>query len=284
MILCDLNQLIYANVMVSVHKEHNTDINEGLIRHMTLNSVRLINRTFKEQYGELVVACDHPKSYWRRDLFPYYKANRKEIRDKADVDWAMVRQSVHNIVSELHDHFPYRVINVEGAEADDVIGAIAIKYAHDMRYPILIISRDHDFFQLHEFLNVRQYNWIDRKFVTCNDPAQTLLEHVIKGDSGDGIPNILSPDNSFVLKIRQKPMTASRMQTYLNQDWQTAPEDIKRNYQRNKQLIDLSYIPENIRDRVHESFDRQDGKGRGQMFNYFIKFKLKELMGDINDF
>lgn len=284
MILCDLQQLIYANVMVAHHKEKNTILDESSLRHMTLNSIRLINLKFKESHGELVIACDHPTSYWRRDLFPYYKAHRKEIRDKSDINWKMVRIAIANIVGELHDYFPYRVINVEGAEADDVIGSLGMRYSHDMRQPIIIISRDHDFFQLHEYLNVQQYSWIDRKFIKCSDPHLTLQEHIIKGDSGDGIPNILSDDNSFVLKIRQKPITALRLETYLKQDWVIAPDNIKRNYQRNKQLIDFEHIPYNIRDGIYESFDRQEGKDRSKIFNYFIKYKLKELQSDANDF
>jgi hypothetical protein len=271
--------------MVMVHHEKNTEITEGMIRHMTLNTVRLVGNQFKKKYGEIVIACDNKKSYWRRDFFPFYKAHRKELRDKQTlVDWNLVHTSIANIVAELHDYFPFRVINVEGAEADDIIASLSIRYSNDMRHPIMIISRDHDFHQLLGSLNVEQYDWMARKPITVSNAEQTLREHIIRGDAGDGIPNILSDDNCFVLKIRQAPITQKRLDMYLAADVKTLPQNIARNFDRNKHLIDFAYIPEHIHNAIHESFDRQEDKNRKRLFDYFIKYKLKELMKDINDF
>lgn len=285
MIICDIQQIIYANVMVMTYKEKNTELTENIIRHMTLNSIRLIKNEFSDKYGEMVIACDNKTSYWRRTLFPYYKANRKIIKDnQTQIDWPMVNTAINNIVQEIADYFPYRVINVEGAEADDVIASLCIRYSNDMRYPILIISRDHDFFQLHGNMNVEQYDWMNRKYIRCANPELTLKEHIIKGDSGDGIPNVLSQDNSFVMKVRQKPITASRLEKFLDFGFKNQEHHIRKNYERNKTLIDFSFIPEDIHLRIHESFDKQEIKDRKRLLNYFIAKRLKNLMPNIGDF
>lgn len=271
--------------MVMVFKEKDTELTEHIIRVMTLNSIRLIKNKFGDKYGEMVIACDNKTAYWRRNMFPYYKASRKEIKEKqTQIDWPMVNKAINNIVQELADYFPYRVINVEGAEADDVIASLCIRFANDMRYPILIISRDHDFFQLHGSMNVEQYDWMNRKFIVCPNPELTLQEHIIKGDSGDGIPNVLSQDNCFVMKVKQKPMTAGRLEKFLEFGFKNAEQSVKRNYERNKNLIDFSFIPDDIHLRINDSFDKQENKKKNSLFNYFISKHLKELMGNITEF
>lgn len=286
MIIIDIQQIIYANVMVMVYKEKDTELTEGIVRHMTLNSIRLIKNQFGEKYGEVVIACDNKSSYWRRDRFPYYKANRKSAKEKQTaVDWNFLNQSINTIVQELHDNFSYRVINVEGAEADDIIASLCIRYANDMGRRIMIISRDHDFHQLHGNMNVEQYDWMKRSFITCDNPDLTLKEHIIKGDNGDGIPNILSVDTSFVMKIRQKTMTQQRLEMYMGSDFNKIENaEIKRNIDRNKMLIDFSNIPDEIHERILSSFDKQENKTNKNLFNYFMEKRLKELMGIIGDF
>ena len=285
MIICDIQQLIYANVMAMVFKEKDTVLTENIIRHMTLNSIRLIKNMFHTKYGEIIIACDNKTSYWRRTLFPYYKAHRKELKEKqTQIDWPMINRSIDNIVQELADNFSYRVINVEGAEADDVIASLCSRFSNDMRYPILIISRDHDFFQLHGNMNVEQYDWINRKYIRCDNPELTLKEHIIRGDSGDGIPNVLSLDNAIVMKMRQSPITTARLEKFLDFGFKNQDQQIKRNYERNKHLIDFSFIPDEIHDRIHESFDRQENKPKKNLLNYFIAKRLKELTPLLNEF
>ena len=284
MIICDLQQLLYANLMVSYHNDK-IEITEGLMRHMALNSIRLINNKFRNEYGELVIACDSHEYYWRRNYFPYYKYKRKEIRERQDIEWGMIRETYKKIVSELSENFSYRIINVDGAEADDVIGTLVKEFKNDMTMPIIIISRDHDFFQLHDALNVKQWDWQKQTELRCNDPAQYLREHIVKGDSGDGIPNILSPNDSFVIGKRQSPITPKRLALYSGEALpDNTPQDIISNFHRNNILVNLDNIPTNVQTDIIESFKSQANKPKGKILNYFIKYKLKELTNHLSDF
>jgi len=272
-----------SNLMVQMGSHTNMKIEEDLVRHMILNSIRLYNNKFREEFGGMVVACDN-KRYWRRDVFPYYKANRKKARDASDLDWNAIFDCMKKIRDELTEYFPYRVINVDGAEADDVIGTIVHQHGNDMMNPILILSGDKDFIQLQTYLNVKQYDPIRKKFLSHNNPSLYIKEHIIKGDAGDGIPNFLSPDNCLVVGTRQKPITTKKLESWLQTPPEQMGDDLLRNYRRNQQLIDLTFIPEDVKTRVINEYEAQKNKGRAKLFNYFVAHKLKNLMENINEF
>lgn len=288
MIIIDLSQVMISNLMAQLGSYTNIQIEEGLIRHMVLNSIRSYNTKFSKDYGEMIIACDD-RNYWRREIFPYYKANRRKAREESEIDWATVFESLNKIRDELKEYLPYRVIQAHGAEADDIIGTLVHKYgkvvcsASDEK--ILILSGDKDFVQLQTYSNVEQYDPVRKKYIKNKDPEKFLYEHIIRGDVGDGIPNFLSADNCIVIGSRQKSIMSKKLEMWLNQ----APEEfcdetLLRNYHRNRQLIDLNCIPQHVRDNVMTEYEAQSNKSRQHIFNYFIKFKLKGLMESINDF
>jgi hypothetical protein len=288
MIIIDLSQVMISNLMAQLGSYTNVQIEEGIIRHMVLNSIRSYNTKFGKDYGEIVIACDD-RNYWRRQIFPYYKAHRRKNREESDIDWTAVFECLNKIRDELKEYLPYRVIQADSAEADDIIGTLVHKYgkvlcsASDEK--ILILSGDKDFVQLQTYSNVEQYDPVRKKYIKNKDPEKFLYEHIIRGDAGDGIPNFLSADNCIVVGDRQKSIMAKKLDVWLTQQpEQYCDENMLRNYNRNRQLIDLTYIPEWVRDNVLNEYETQTGKGRQHMFNYFIKFKLKGLMESINDF
>ena len=282
MIIVDLNQVMISNLMMQLGNHTNAQIDEGMVRHMVLNALRSYKQKFSEEYGEIVIACDNT-NYWRKQLFPYYKANRKKNQEKSEIDWKSVFETMNKIRSELKEFFPYKVIDVESAEADDIIATLA-KVAV-ISEKVLILSGDKDFIQLHTHMNLKQYDPVRKKKIVHDNPSRYLAEHILKGDSGDGIPNVLSPDNCFVVGERQKPLTQKKIDAFieLGLDGDTDHPQA-RNYMRNKHLIDLNMIPNDIKDKILDSFNTQEDKGRDKMFNYFIANKLKHLMEHIGDF
>ena len=277
MIIVDLSQVMLSNLMMQIGNHTNAKIEENMVRHMVLNSLRSYKSKFSDEYGELVIACDNT-NYWRKQLFPYYKANRKKSRENSDMDWKAVFECLNKIRAELKEYFPYRVIDIESAEADDIIATLVgdADYGTD----ILILSGDKDFIQLHVHDYVKQYDPVRKKWITHDNPSRYLQEHILKGDSGDGVPNVLSSDNCFVIGERQKPLTQKKIDAFIEH----GTESVARNYARNKQLIDLSMIPENVSAKILESYNSQQDKGREKIFNYFIANKLKNLMENIGEF
>lgn len=286
MIILDLNQVLFSTLL-STYGTKNLNVEEGLIRHMALNCIRSYRQRFSNEYGEIVIACDN-REYWRKQVFPYYKANRKKNRDQIGLDWDAVFRAMNNVKSELKEFFPYRVIDVPGAEADDVIGTL-VQNKHEVApdEKILIMSGDKDFIQLHNDVVV-QYDPVQKKWVKHPEPERYLIEHVVKGDSGDGIPNIRSADNTFVVGQRQKTISKKFLEQFvedtLTHRSSVISGELARNYKRNLTLIDLRYIPETVRMNVLESYRSQSDKNRSHLFNYFIKYKLANLMESINEF
>lgn len=280
MIVLDLNQVMFSSLLATVKK--NQPIEEDLIRHIILNQIRYINVKFKEEYGQLVIACDS-RNYWRKQIFPYYKAHRAKQRADMGHDWEAIFKFFNNVKSELKEFFPYPVVEVDGAEADDVIATVvnAIDHVGIDSSPLLIVSGDKDFIQLHRS-NVKQYDPIRKRFISHDRPLYYLAEHIIRGDSGDGIPNVLSDDNCFVVGGRQKPITAKRLSQLLNEDHDSLNK--MRNYARNAQLIDLKKVPEELQNEIFHSLHNQQGKTRGKLISYFMSKKLRNLMDAISDF
>lgn len=283
MILIDLNQVLISNLMQQIGSNPKTKLDEDLIRHMVLNSLRSYVRQFKEKYGEVVICCDS-KKYWRRDIFPLYKSNRKKDRDKSPFDWNLIFETLNKIRDEIKLYFPYKVIDVEGAEADDVIGVLASRMAaHE---EILILSSDKDFVQLQKYPNVRQYSPILKKYVETEDPHLYIKEHIIRGDRGDGIPNFLSADNTFAIGERQKVINTKKLSEWLRKTPEEfcVTETMLRGYKRNQMLVDLDFIPENIREQIISAYESATVAKRNELLNYFISKRLTNLIEVIQEF
>ena len=295
MIIVDFNQTAISTFMAETKGRTDIELNVPLLRHMIVNAIRGYKVKFGAEFGDIVIACDN-RHYWRRKAFPYYKASRKKAREASGHDWGALFDALHSIRQELEEFFPYPVIDIDGAEADDVIGALA-EYSQGLgesvglfddieAQPLLIISNDHDFKQLQKFKNVKQYSSMKKGFVKLDcSPEQILIEHIIKGDKGDGVPNILSADNSFVDGIRQKPIRKA-----LLDEWKTKKPvdfvngDMAHGYNRNSLLVDLSKTPQEIKDAVINSFEKQQGKTKTDLLNYFIKYRMKNMIEVLEDF
>ena len=286
MILVDLNQVMISNLMMQIRNA--SEVDENLIRHMVLNSLRMYNVKFKDEYGEMVI-CTDDRKYWRREIFPYYKHGRRKDREASPLDWNLIFETLNKVRDEIKENLPYKVIQVEHAEADDIIGTLTYKFGSYLNNSgterILILSSDKDFMQLQKFVNVDQYSPMAKKFLRTNDAAGFLKEHILKGDRSDGIPNFLSPDDVFVTDARQKPVTEKKLNTWLDQEPELFCDDrMLRNYKRNEILIDLSKIPEEVQKNIIDTYESTESPGRGKIFNYFVKHRMKMLMEHIQEF
>lgn len=282
-ILVDLNQVLISNVMQQIGSNPKTKLDEDLIRHMVLNSIRSYAKQFKHRYGDIVIACDS-KKYWRREVFPFYKAHRKKDREKSDFDWHLIFETLNKIREELKEFFPYKVIEVEGAEADDIIAVLTGRLSPNE--DILILSSDKDFVQLQKYPNVTQYSPILKRFIKSDNPREYIKEHIIRGDKGDGIPNFLSADNTFVIGERQKVISKKKLEAWINSDPTIfcVTDNMWRGYKRNQMLVDLDFIPENIKEQIVVAYEVDKKGNRQKMLNYFIDKRLKNLVEVLDEF
>lgn len=296
MIIVDYSQTIISNLMAEIGNRTDVDIDVNLLRHMVINTIRSHKVKFGKEYGELVIACDSRK-YWRKEYFPYYKANRKKSREDSGFNWPLIFDSINLIKEELKTVFPYKVIEVEGAEADDVIASLVywstwndlregVVFNEDAAKPLLIISGDHDFNQLQKYKHVKQFSPTLKKFIKPdNSLHHVLMEHIVKGDKGDGVPNILTADDAIVNGERQKSVTSKRLEEFIENGFIACKTDEeRRNFQRNKMLVDLSMIPNYLQEEIINTFTNYPARDRSQLLNYFMSNRMKQMIEHIEEF
>ncbi len=282
MILVDFSGLAIATIVV------NKVDDEDLLRHMILNSLRMYRNSYKDKFGELVLCCDG-KNNWRRGYYPQYKANRKKKREQDTFDWAKAFEILTNVREEIQENFPYKVVQVDECEADDIIGTLCENTQEFGQYEdVMIISADKDFLQLQRFPNVRQYSPLLKKEYKEETPLVSLMEKIMKGDAGDGVPNILSDDDVFVEGRRQIPLSKKKKEAIkedLAEGELLYAASWYRNYQRNETLIDLSKTPQRLKDQILDVFNSQDPwHNKGLVFPYLINKNMKMLIESVEEF
>jgi hypothetical protein len=290
MILIDYSQVALANIL-SFKKDlvqgSEADV-KNLIRHTTISTLKYYKKKYSKQYGDMVICCDS-KKYWRKEFFPNYKASRKKARDESDIDWNLVFNTLSEIRDDLSAHFPYKVLNIEGAEADDII-AVMTERCNEFgtAEDVMIVSSDKDFKQLHKYDNVKQWSPMLKKQVTIakKDIHPFTIEHVVKGDSGDGVPNILSPDDIFLIEGRQSPVSSKRLAEFVDKGFDACKNDIeRRNWHRNSTLVDFAYIPDELKNRILETFDNiKVGGDKMSIMNYLMQHRCRLLLEELEDF
>lgn len=277
--ILDLSQVMYSVILADGNR--NPDMSIDLVRHMMVNVIRRLNSKFRRDFGPLVIAADSKGYSWRKKMFPLYKAPRKE-RQKSD-DWTIIHSITDTFREELKEFFPYKFVEASGAEADDIIAILCQEHPGERK---IIISADKDFIQLHDE-NTFQYDPVRDKYVKHENPKEYLIEHVLKGDTGDGVPNIYSDDDTFVVpEKRQTVMTAKRLgeakQFYLDVISGKVPSTP--NFRRNHTLISLDMIPSDVRNSVLSNFEEQPVRDRRKLMLYFGNNELRKLLTQIGDF
>lgn len=284
MIVVDFNQVVISNLFMYA-KQNADQVEVNQVRSMVLMSLKRYNKKFRESFGDMVICVDG-RNVWRKETFPYYKANRKKSKQSDDMDWDFIHSTIYQIAEELYYNFPYKVLNIDRAESDDII-AVLCKRFHTQE-KIMVVSGDKDLIQLQRYPGVKQYDPVRDRFLTTDNPDRFLTEHIIRGDAGDGVPNFLSDDDTFVnSEKRQKPIYQKKLDVWLEQPFfldREDDEERKKNIERNRMLIDLSNVPEDIEDRVVSQYNsNQPGKG-SDILPYLSKYNLGTLLENIREF
>ena len=286
MILVDMNQISLASVMMHLNITKRDSVEGGMVRHMILNSLRMYRERFFKEYGELVI-CYDSKHYWRRDIFPQYKAGRKKTRDSSSHDWNDIFEFLNAFKDEMIEFMPYKVLEVYGAEADDIIGALTVEMSDFGGEDVVIISADKDFIQLQQYGHVIQWSPMFNKMIKEDNPRRYLFEHLLKGDAGDGVPNANSHDDVFTTGSRQTPMTQKQIDKY----WDNRDDlemimkpNVYRNFMRNVQMIDLTNTPDGIREAAINMYENYKYPPRGNILTYLIEHRMKMLIDNASEF
>ena len=278
MILVDNNQIILSALFAQM--KSTGEVDENLVRYMTLNMYRLIRSKFKKQYGDMIL-CHESKNSWRRDYFDEYKLNRKKQKETSSMDWDEIHSILERIRQEVKENFPYKNMRVDRCEGDDIIAVLARRFHLDEE--IVVVSSDKDFQQLQKYDGVVQYCPRKKRFLNCENPDYFLFEHIVTGDSSDGIPNVFSDDDTFITEGKRQNRIIRKKLDIWYHNQQDFSKTCQHGWHRNKIVIDFDEIPEYIIDSINSEYDNCD-KGKNDVLNYCIRHKLKNLMENLNDF
>ena len=313
MIIVDFSQIMIMSISAA-SGQFKGNLTEDMIRHIFLNNIAGYRKKYSAEFGdELIMACDG-KGYWRKDFFPYYKMKRAKNRAESPLDWDFVFQCINKIYDEIQEYFSYKIVKVDGCEGDDVI-AVLVDYFNKTRAknamedsdsldslfgptesepePILIISADKDFLQLQNYPNVKQFSPLKKRFISEQNPNYSRYEKILKGDAGDGVMNIFSDDDVFAIDgKRQIPATAKKLEPLLESllNTNTLPDNtddiIRRNFERNKKLIDLYdlQISKELYNKIIDVYEDANVAPKSKIYDYLLKYQMRNLLSQIDKF
>lgn len=273
--------------MGAFFSQRSNDVDEGLIRHLILNSIRMYNVKYRAKFGKMIIACDGGS--WRKEVFAEYKGVRKVNREESAVDWDEVWRVFGVVLDEIRDNMPYKVVRVKGAEADDIIATLVeTTQEFGNGEPVMIVSADKDFIQLQKYTNVSQFSPMTKKLVTDKNPRRYLMEHILRGCTGDGVPNVLSDDDTFINADKRQGTLRAKVVTEWIESFskleQIMPAETYKKFVRNQRCIDLSFIPDEVSNAVLAEYDAQHVTPNSKVFSYLISKQCKLLIGSANDF
>jgi len=297
-LLIDFSQLVIAAVAVNSSGVNQSDI-KSLVKHVALTMLLSLKKRFK---GAKIILCCDSSTYWRTGVFPAYKGHRKHKKKDGKLDWAMVKESLHELKFDLAENFPYTVLEVPLCEADDIIAVLCKHYQeneldqtglYESPGEVTICSTDQDFQQLQKYKNVSQWNNVTKKSLKCDDPALFLLGHILTGDDGDNIPNICTPDawaidraENVAKKLKATSFMTVRVASFNELGIKACENKAEQmHYRRNEVLVDFDNIPDAIYNSIIEAYSTTEVKGtKGKVFNYLAKNRMKLLVGDYASF
>lgn len=282
MLLIDASNRVFSTVL-EYHRSTGEQADIQLIRHLITDGLRVDKKRLAE-FADEIVMCFDGRKYWRREFFQHYKAKRAAGREASSFDWDAFFPAYDQFKQELREFFPIKCVEVEGAEADDIMGVLASRYADVKK--VCVASSDKDMVQLQQNMNpkIKQYSYFHKKFLTPKTSKYDLFEHVVKGDSGDGVPNILSPDDVLITPgSRQRPISSKKLEEWRAKGGLFEPENfctdtqMLERFQRNRTLIDLRKIPGDLAQKIDDAYTEYEVP-KGKMFGYLTTNKMMKIL------
>jgi len=248
MILIDFNQIVVTRIYMFIIKDkknlsiYQNPLFESSLENDIFTFLRGIHSDYGSTYGDIIICCDG-KYPWRREIFPHYKHSRKKNKDSNREMWNFIHKFINGFIQKHKYDNLVQIMFHDRVEADDIIARM-ISNNPDERH--MIVSKDKDFFQI-QSPTVVQYDYSKRKFIYPSPNEYHITEHIIRGDSSDGIPNILSDADTFTVEgKRQVPMNKSRFSSLIEEFPENYEVNVRKRYNQNKLLISLGDIPDEI--------------------------------------
>lgn len=270
------------------------DINYDMLEYLVFNSISSL--LFKERVNEVILALDSKS--WRKLIYPNYKADRKKKKEESKINWDEFHNWKHNFLDEVKNNLPFKVLYINKAEADDIIGTLVL---NDRLKDCVIVSMDSDYLQLCN--KCRIYNPIKKEYRTPVNPEKFLFEAAVLGQKKDYISNSRTPLDwpdwkkrpPFGEKGLEKLLLNNELDSFLdteisyffkNEETQEEYSSTilpRKLYELNLKLIDLKCTPNVIKDAILNQYDTYTMDANpNDLYLYFTNKKWNEVLENFN--
>lgn len=232
----------------------------------------------KTKSNEVIIALDST-NVWRKDIFPRYKESRKKQREKVKIDWSKFYGEQNKIFEDISRYLPFKVLQVDRTEADDVIGVIVLNYKNKS---FVIISTDEDYKQLLS-KRTKLYQPIKKKWVECSNPEKFIVMKCLDGQVKDGIFNVITPID-WPAEKRKPSLGEEKVRRIIDggyEDWLVSEGAVER-FDLNRKLIDFNCVPENIKKNIIEKYKNYKLPNLEEAYNFFKQRNFKSYLEDFH--
>ena len=202
----------------------------------------------------IIVAVDSKKGSWRKRYDKAYKAGRKDAREKHDIDWTEIFAEFDDLKERLKVATPFHILEWDFCEADDII-SVGARYYPDRE--VVIMSPDHDFFELTQLSNVKIFSPLKKykskksSYIKVSNPYKELSKK-IQSEASDGLDAPIVTEADY--ELRKKLVSLIE----LPEDVEAPAKVLFDNIREDKEY-DLRLLPfRTIQERFPQIYDKKD--------------------------
>ena len=217
-ILVDGNNLMFRSYYATAYTGNLMKNSKGFYTNALYGFVSMINKIIEEEKPEyMAVAFDIGKNF-RKDLYTEYKDGRNATPDELKMQMPVARKILKAMGIKYYE--------MEGYEADDIIGTLSNRALIDPEYEALIVSSDKDLLQLiNEQVEVKllkskdyiRYNKIKFKEDYGFDPIRIIDLKALMGDASDNIPGVKGVGEKTAIKLICEYDTIENLYDHINE-------------------------------------------------------------------
>lgn len=308
-VLVDGNNLMFRSYFATLYSGSTLRNKKGFPTNAIYGFVNMINKIISEEKPMYIaVAFDIGKTF-RHEKYDYYKGKRDNTPDELKEQFPIAKQ----ILTAMN----IKYFELQGYEADDIIGTFSKKCEQDDDFKALIVSSDKDLLQLItdqtevKLLKTKDYIRMDYKtfYDTYGiEPIKMIDLKALMGDASDNIPGVKGIGEKTALKLLttygslssiyehideikgsvKDKLIQDKDNAYMSYDIATIYKDVPLNVE----LEELAYIPKDKNELykiynelefyslIKESNNKEENSNNTENINYINKSK-QEINDDI---
>lgn len=268
-LVVDLNNLVFATRYSKIKTPGRNRRKEEFVTELIFKEMitYIAKFSIENKVDGIMVACDSPH-VWRKDIFPSYKS----ASNHEDVYYDECIRAANLCKDFFRECTNSQILEVPRAEADDIIGVFCNESENVEN---IIMSSDKDFIQLLSE-TTSLYSPTQKEWRKSEDPQFDLFVKCIRGDRNDCVPSAFPKVYQTRLeKAWNDPLEMQNLVETVRKDGVKVFDALEMNLN----LIDLSCVPEWLKENIRAAIMKPPQKqfGEMKMMSFFGKHNLKKF-------